>query len=226
MTPQINEKYIIKHQGPFDVIGDIHGCFNELTTLLSKLDYTLDRDNDFLYAHPENRVLIFVGDLTDRGPNSPDVLKLVMKNVSTGRAFCVNGNHDDKLRRYLKGNSVIISHGLEDTVKQLALKSPSFLKEVSTFLDSLQTHLIFDEGNLVVTHAAIKEKYIGQDSKEIRSFCLYGPTTGKLDKDGLPTRLPWVNSYTGKALIAYGHETIKESIIENNSNRLINPIFF
>jgi len=220
MSSQTDKKYVVSHHGPFDIIGDIHGCFEELIALLKKLDYTIDAKNCFLCIHPNNRALIFVGDLTDRGPNSPDVLKLVMENVSKGRAFCVNGNHDDKLRRYLKGNSVTISHGLEDTIEQLALQSASFSKEVYTFLESLQSHLIFDDGKLVATHAAMKEKYIGQDSKGIRSFCLYGPTTGKLDKDGLPTRLPWVSSYTGKALIAYGHETTKESCIENNTVNL------
>ena len=140
-----------------------------------------------------------------------------MENVSNGHAYCVNGNHDDKLRRYLKGNPISISHGLEDTVKQLDLKPPSFSAASYDFLCTLQSHLIFDDGKLVVTHAAIKEKYIGQDSKGIRSFCLYGPVTGELDSDGLPTRLPWVADYTGKALVVYGHEVIKESRLENNT---------
>ncbi len=220
MQPQYKQKYVIDHQGAFDIIGDIHGCFEELTTLLLKLGYTLDAENRFLCDHPEKRSLIFLGDLTDRDPNSPDVLALVMENVSKGRAFCVNGNHDDKLRRYLKGNNVTVSHGLEETIEQLSLKPASFSKDVYNFLESLQSHLIFDEGKLVATHAAMKEKYIGRESKGIRSFCLYGPTTGKLDKDGLPERLPWVNSYTGKALVAYGHETVKESRIENNTVNL------
>src|SRR5687768_9422830 len=52
--------------GPFDIIGDVHGCIEELTELLSTLGYS--RDSEDVYRHPEGRRLIFIGDLADRGP--------------------------------------------------------------------------------------------------------------------------------------------------------------
>ncbi len=82
--------------GPFDVIGDIHGCSSELEALLAKLGYEDGR-------HPEGRTAVFVGDLVDRGPDSPGVLRRVMDMVASGDALCVPGNHENKLGRWLNG---------------------------------------------------------------------------------------------------------------------------
>src|SRR5215813_1208712 len=68
--------------GPFDIVGDVHGCLNELMELLSQLGYGIDhRDGIPQACPPEGRKLVFVGDLVDRGPATPDVLKLVMGMV-------------------------------------------------------------------------------------------------------------------------------------------------
>lgn len=197
-----------EEHGPFDIIGDVHGCFDELTELLEKLGYGLDEDK--VYRHGRGRRAVFVGDLCDRGPKNADVLRLVMNMVRAGTAFCVPGNHDDKLKRYLKRNQVQISHGLEKTIRELEQEDQSFLDEVQTFLENLVSHYIFDDGRLVVSHAGIKAEYIGRVSGRIRSFCLYGDTTGETDESGFPVRANWALDYRGEAMVVYGHTPQEE----------------
>lgn len=197
-----------EEHGPFDIIGDVHGCFDELTELLGKLGY--EPGEDGIYRHACGRRAVFVGDLCDRGPKNVDVLRLVMGMVRAGTAFCVPGNHDDKLRRYLAHGSVQISHGLENTVRELECEKESFLEEVRTFLENLVSHYIFDGGRLVVSHAGIREDYIGRVSGRIRAFCLYGDTTGETDDSGFPVRRDWASDYRGEATVVYGHTPWKE----------------
>ncbi|MGH3928818.1 MAG: AAA family ATPase, partial [Pseudonocardiaceae bacterium] len=145
--------------GPFDVIGDIHGCRAELETLLTELGYAIDRDEHGRpvdAVHPEGRRALFLGDLVDRGPDSPGVLRLVMGMVSTGHAFTVPGNHEHKLVRALSGRNVQITHGLAETLKQLAGEPAEFRAQVQTFCHDLVSHLVLDGGNLVVAHAGLK----------------------------------------------------------------------
>jgi len=184
--------------GPFDIIGDIHGCYDELCELLAKLGY-IDG------THPDGRMVVFLGDLCDRGPKNAEVLRLVMDMVQAGNAYCIVGNHDAKLLKHLSGSKVQLTHGLETTVGQLSSQSEAFAAEVKTFLDSLVSHYIFDDGKLAVAHAGIIEKYQGRASGRIRNFCLYGDTTGETDEYGLPVRLPWANNYRGEATVVYGH---------------------
>ena len=203
--------------GSFDIIGDIHGCFDELQELLLKLGYTVNQGDvteknfGFNVFAPENRKVIFVGDLVDRGPDSPNVLRLVMSMVNSGVAFCVPGNHDLKLQKYLNGKSVQLKHGLELTVKQLESETAQFKSTVEKFLYSLISHFVFDNGKLVVAHAGLKEEMQGRGSGAIRSFCMYGETTGEIDDFGLPVRYNWANEYRGKAKVVYGHTPVPEA---------------
>ena len=197
-----------EERGPFDIIGDVHGCFDELTELVDKLGY--EPGEDGIYRHACGRRAVFVGDLCDRGPKNVDVLRLVMGMVRGGTAFCVPGNHDDKLRRYLNHGKVQISHGLENTIQELECEKEGFLEEVRTFLENLVSHYIFDGGRLVVSHAGIREEYIGRVSGKIRAFCLYGDTTGETDDSGFPVRRNWAADYRGEATIVYGHTPWKE----------------
>ena len=197
-------------KGPFDIIGDIHGCFDETLQLLEKLGYIIEKGEKYNVTHPENRRIIFVGDLVDRGPNSPEVLRLVMDTTASGVAFCVNGNHDDKLKRKLMGRNVTVNHGLEETLDQLELESAAFKDTIRGFLKGLISHLVFDDGKLAVTHAGLKEEYLGRGSPRIREFCMYGETTGEIDEFGLPVRYPWAKSYRGDTTIVYGHTPIPE----------------
>ena len=189
--------------GPFDIIGDVHGCFDELVLLLEKLGYTEDAEAGMV--HPEGRIPVFLGDLCDRGPKNAEVLRLVMKMVRSGKALAVPGNHDVKLVKYLLGKKVQITHGLDKTVEELEKEDESFRNEVRDFLDGLVSHYVLDDGNLVVSHAGLKEKYIGRGSMKVRDFCLYGEATGEIDEYGLPVRLDWASEYRGKATVVYGH---------------------
>lgn len=205
--------------GPFDIIGDIHGCYDELVELLEKLGYTFPNEPAGEPASaggssplpPPNRKAIFLGDLVDRGPKTPEVLKLVMSMVHRGTALCIPGNHDVKLLRKLRGKDVQITHGLAETLAQLAAEPPEFLKRVENFIDGLVGHYVLDHGRLVVAHAGMKERYIGRASNPVREFALYGETTGETDEFGLPVRYPWAAEYRGNASIIYGHTPVPQA---------------
>ncbi|MEU1493893.1 polynucleotide kinase-phosphatase [Streptomyces sp. NPDC005776] len=199
--------------GPFDIIGDIHGCSSELETLLGKLGYV---DG----SHPEGRTAVFVGDLVDRGPDSPGVLRRVMSMVSDGNALCVPGNHENKLGRYLKGRKVQRTHGLAETIEQLEredTRDPEFRERVRQFIDGLVSHYVLDDGKLVVCHAGLPEKYHGRTSGRVRSHALYGDTTGETDEFGLPVRYPWAEDYRGRATVVYGHTPVPTTSWINNT---------
>jgi len=188
--------------GPFDIIGDVHGCIEELKELLEKLGYTVSPAG----AIPASgRKALFLGDLVDRGPDTPGVLELVMDMVAAGNALCVRGNHDDKLLRKLKGRAVSVTHGLEASLKQLESRPPEFIDRARAFLDGLATHFILDGGRLVIAHAGLKEKLQGRISDRVRAFALFGETTGETDEFGLPVRLNWAAEYRGKATVVFGH---------------------
>jgi protein phosphatase len=209
-----------KHEhGPFDIIGDVHGCFDELVELLEKLGYRVERqpDGSFRAAHPANRRAVFVGDLVDRGTNSPDVLRLVMSMSRDGAALCVPGNHDAKLLKYLSGRNVTVSHGLAETIEQLERETPEFRKQTAEFIDSLVSHYVFDDGKLVVAHAGLKENLQGRGSGRVRDFALYGETTGEADEFGLPVRYNWAADYRGRAAVVYGHVPTPEPEWLNNT---------
>jgi polynucleotide kinase-phosphatase len=203
--------------GPFDIIGDIHGCFTELVELFSKLGYVInhvetnEQNFGFNILHPEGRKPVFLGDLVDRGPDSPNVLRVVMSMVKAGNAYCVPGNHDLKLQKYLSGKNVQIKHGLQKTVEQLAGESEQFRNEVKDFIYGLVSHYVFDDGKLVVAHAGLKEEMQGRGSGAVRSFCMYGETTGEIDEFGLPVRYNWALEYRGKAKVVYGHTPVPEA---------------
>ncbi len=202
--------------GPFDIIGDIHGCFDELCELLGQLGYGISRsigdDGRTLFnvAPPPGRKVVFLGDLVDRGPESPQVLRLVMDMVASGNALCVPGNHDIKLMRKLKGANVQITHGLAESLEQLDAEPASFRERVVAFIDGLVSHYVLDDGKLVVAHAGMKAELQGRGSRVVREFALFGETTGETDEFGLPVRFNWAAEYRGRASVVYGHTPVPE----------------
>jgi protein phosphatase len=205
----------LRHEtGPFDVIGDVHGCRAELETLLGELGYLVRRDGA---RHPEGRRAVFVGDLVDRGPDTPGVLRLVMGMVADGTAFCVSGNHEAKLLRALRGRNVQVTHGLAESLAQLAEETEEFRADVERFVDGLVSHYVLDGGKLVACHAGLLEAYHGRASSRVRQFALYGETTGETDEFGLPVRYPWANDYRGTAMVLYGHTPVPEPEWVNNT---------
>ncbi|MTD30445.1 metallophosphoesterase [Planomicrobium sp. YIM 101495] len=202
----------------YDIIGDIHGCYDELIQLIEKLGYRADGT---VYRHPEGRQLAFVGDATDRGPASLAVLRLLFNLQDAGSLFYSPGNHCSKLYRYLRGNGVQLTHGLETTVNEFHQLSTeeqiAFRKRYKQFYESLPPYLEL-EPNLIVAHAGIKENMIGMPlSGKIWAFVLYGDTTGTFLPDGRPVRRDWAASYSGSSFIVYGHTPTAEPYIKNNT---------
>lgn len=209
--------------GPFDIIGDIHGCCSELEELLRRLSYEFDAMamtgsvwGPGLWKHPAGRTAIFLGDLADRGPQILDALRLVANMTASGNALCVPGNHDEKLRRKLLGHDVKIAHGLEDSLAEVA-QAPGLRPHLIAFIGSLASHFVLDEGNLVVAHAGLKEEMHGLESRAVRSFALYGDPTGKMDASGFPVRRDWAATYSGKAAVVYGHTPVSRLKWVNNT---------
>lgn len=205
--------------GPFDIIGDVHGYFDELCELLEKLEYKISRKPDgfFDVQNPPDQKAVFVGDLVDRGKNSPDVLRLVMSMTRDKKALCVPGNHDAKLYKYLSGRNVTVSHGLAETIEQLEKETDEFKEDAAGFIDSLVSHYVFDDGKLVIAHAGLKENLQGRGSGKVRDFALYGETTGETDEFGLPVRYNWAADYRGRAMVVYGHVPTPEAEWVNNT---------
>jgi protein phosphatase len=204
--------------GPFDLIGDIHGCFDELTALLNKLGYRITRIGDgYEVYHPDGRKLVFLGDIVDRGPKTPQVLRLVMDAVKSGDGFCVAGNHDSKLVKALQGHKVNMTHGLAESMRQLGSESEEFRTKVLEFLNQLSAHYVFDGGRLVAAHAGLKEDMHGRQTSKVLHFCLYGETTGEIDEFGLPVRYHWAADYRGRAMVVYGHTPVQEPEWLNNT---------
>lgn len=204
--------------GPFDIIGDVHGCCEELVELLARLGYSAQRTADeWTVTPPPGRKAIFLGDLVDRGPDSPGVLRLVMSMVRAGTALCVPGNHDVKLLKWLRGKDVKVAHGLAETVAQLEREPAEFKRDVEKFIDKLVGHYVLDGGRLVVAHAGMKERYVGRASGRVREFALYGETTGEMDEFGLPVRQNWAAEYRGRAAVVYGHTPVPQADWLNNT---------
>ncbi|MFY1831897.1 polynucleotide kinase-phosphatase [Myxococcus fulvus] len=207
--------------GPFDIIGDLHGCLDELVLLLTKLGYVVTPRTEgtpgFDVRPPEGRKVVFLGDLVDRGPGIVGVLRLVMGMVEAGTALCVPGNHEINLMRKLRGGDVKMSHGLAESMEQLEREPPEFRAQVAKFIDGLVSHYVLDGGRLVVAHAGLKESMQGRGSGKVRDFALYGETTGETDEYGLPVRHDWASEYRGKAMVVYGHTPVPEAEWLNNT---------
>ena len=214
--------------GPFDIIGDVHGCGDELETLLTTLGYeVVERregvalDAGPVYRHPDGRQAVFVGDLVDRGPRVLDTLRIVRNMVDAGTGWCVMGNHEQKLLRAMQGRNVQVTHGLADSLGEIdavpADDRPAFVEALKSWLDNLISHYVLDDGKLVVAHAGLKAEMQGRGSGAVREFALYGDTTGETDEFGLPVRLNWAADYRGKSMVVYGHTPVPEPEWLNNT---------
>jgi len=210
--------------GPFDILGDLHGCADELRALLEQTGwerFTLpDPDTawgDECWRHSAGRRAIFLGDLVDRGPHVLDTVRIVRNMVAAGTAFCVAGNHDVKFMRWLRGKQVQVKHGLERSITEVEPLAPELRSKIASFLDGLVSHYVLDGGKLVVAHAGLREEMHGRGSPAVREFCLYGETTGETDEFGLPVRYNWASEYRGKAMVVYGHTPVPEAEWLNNT---------
>jgi hypothetical protein len=157
--------------GPIDIVGDIHGEIDALRTLMSLLGY------DASGVHPQGRRLVFIGDLTDRGPDSPAVIELVANLVSRGLAQCVLGNHELNLLRqarkegngwYFDDNHDHRKGKFRESRALVAAKRPAMVQ----FLSSLPIAL--ERADLRLVHAAWHAASIEQiRSSSLSALLLY-----------------------------------------------------
>lgn len=212
-----------QRSGPFDIIGDVHGCADELEDMLERLGYAIaveaaaDGETRYRVRPPEGRTAVFLGDIVDRGPRIADTLRLVMDMVADGSALCVLGNHEAKLKRWLEGKNVSVTHGLACSAAELERTSPKFRTQVAAFIGELSCHYVLDGGRLAVTHAGIREEMLNRLSRGVHSFCVYGETDGSVDLDGKPLRRDWAATYRGATKIIYGHTPLDRSEWINNT---------
>lgn len=203
-------KAIDKTPPPFDIIGDIHGCLDELKKLFQRLGY-IEKNN--IFTHPEGRTPIFIGDLTDRGPKSIETMETALNMVEGKKALYIPGNHCVKLARYMEGRPIHVKFGVETTLKEFEQLNPAQLEDLSArfikMVENSPYYLILDNGKLVISHGGIKDNMIGREHKRIAKFCLFGASTGKTLENGLPERLDWAKNYSGEALVVYGHTPVK-----------------
>lgn len=207
-------------ENKFDIIGDVHGCYDELMALIAKLGYVRQKAGD-VYLHPEGRRLISVGDVADKGWQNVDCLNFWLNQVENGGAFWVHGNHCNKLYRYFLGNRVHLSHGLENTVAELErLTKEERMLLRSRYLhcyESQSYYLLLDKKRLAVVHGGLPAASIGKFSNKIRAVCLYGETTGCFDANGKPERFDWAAEYDGAPFVVYGHTVAEKPAIINHT---------
>ena len=209
-------------RGHFDIIGDVHGCYDELCDLLALLGYCEDQvDDGDIWRHPAERRAVFVGDLVDRGPGVTRVALLAMRMVAAGSALCAPGNHDIKLMRALEGRHVYVAHGLQESLDQIAAlpgnERERFERDYITFIRQIPPYLLLDGGALVVAHAGLPERYHGRISERVRTLAFYGETTGWEDEYGHPERVDWAADYRGAAAVVYGHTPHRATAWRNNT---------
>lgn len=194
--------------GPFDVIGDVHGCTDELEALMATLGYR--REAGGLWRSPDGRTPVFVGDFVDRGPRIADALETVMHLVAEGLAFAVPGNHDMQLARRLAGEDVPVAHGMDTSLEDLGRRPAAFQTDVVRFFDAIRGHYVFDRGRLVVSHTGLAEARHGCNDEETRQLAIYGVVEGEIDPNDINLRHSWLSDYAGRAAMIYGHTPIAE----------------
>ncbi len=193
-----------------DLIGDVHGCYQELLMLLKKLGYRISlADTSGLpvvtsFEAPAGRVPFFVGDLVDRGPSSDLVLNLIEQLVALNHALAVQGNHDNKLMRALMGNDVKMGVEIRRTLAAIEKHGPDFRARVLAFLE--KTPFAYETEDLAVVHAALVED---ASHKTFKALALYGEVDGRTQADGRPVRHEdWEADYLGGKTIVHGHTPV------------------
>lgn len=208
-----------------DIIGDIHGCFDELIALLTELGYTENEAG--LFLHPDGRTFVSIGDVMSRGPKSLETLQFFLTHTEQGLAGMIDSNHGWKIARWLDGRRVTLSHGDEKTAAEFeayeaqhgAEKAQELKAAVKDMLLNAPSHYVFAKNGvptLVCTHAGIRDEFIGKQSAVISDFCRYGDTAG-FDADNKPIRNDWTVGHNTSLLIVWGHDPRPHPLIINNT---------
>ena len=233
ITNTLEEINLVRWENPLmidvgrgiDIIGDIHGCYDEMIALLGKLGY--EDNGTGLYCHPGGRVFLALGDVMSRGPKSLQTMLFFQQHVKAGLAYMIDSNHGWKVARWLEGRDVTMNHGDEKIIEEFqeyeaefgvekAVETKQMLKE---FLLQAPSHYIImknDVPTAICVHAGIRDEFIGKESSKIKDFCRYGDTDG-FSKQGKPIRKDWTIQYKGSALIIWGHDPKPQPLVINNT---------
>lgn len=214
LTRQMNNRLHLSTDDGIDVIGDIHGCFDEFIELLERLGYIQNEEG--LYVHPEGRTFLSLGDIMSRGPKSLDTILFFIRHVEAGVAKMIDSNHGWKVLRWLEGRNVTMKHGDELFVEELhafeeengAELTEALKSSMKRLLKSAPSHYVLtkhDVPTAVCVHAGIRDEFIGKSSREISDFCRYGDNDG-FDDAGKPIRKDWTVHHRSNKLIIWGHD--------------------
>ena len=199
--------------GPFDIVGDVHGCGRELDQLLRRLGWHVRAEGA---EHPEGRTAVFVGDLVDRGPSSVAVLRLVMGMVEAGTALAVPGNHDVRLTERLLSGAQRADGPTTRGLEQVEAEPAPFRARVARFVGELPGHLRLDGGRLIVAHAGLREPLHEDFSERSRRIAIFGEHTG-VEPGGKLIRHDWAAEYRGSARVVHGHTRVREPRWRNHT---------
>ncbi|XKE94622.1 polynucleotide kinase-phosphatase [Metaplanococcus flavidus] len=239
---ETGEVEVFRHDNPIeieldrgiDIIGDVHGCFDELIQLLVKLGYA--KNEEGLYKHPDGRKFVSVGDVMSRGPASLETMRFFYRHVEGNLALMIDSNHGWKIARWLEGRQVVLSHGDEKVEEEFrifeAQKGPEraneLKRQLKDFLLTAPSHYVFKKNGvptLVCAHAGIRDEFIGKESGAISDFCRYGDTGG-FDDNGKPVRNDWTVGHQNRLLIVWGHDPKPKPLLINNTINIDQGVVF
>ncbi len=184
------------------IIGDIHGCYDEFQELLEKCNYQY------------GDTVISVGDLMDRGPESKKVLSWFYNNDG----FVVEGNHDNKFRRWLNGRKVKLKHGLEDTIKEFEGISEqhhdTLLRWMNKWPQIIRVPDV-DGKRMYVVHAGLDDRW--PVTRQKVETCLYARYLGGKDFFDEEHGVSWYSTLDGSCEVVSGHMIHDDPFINENA---------
>jgi serine/threonine protein phosphatase 1 len=212
-------KYPVVHQltGNFDkiaVIGDVHGCYEELMELLEKLRGSI--------RYPLK--LVYLGDLIDKGPFPKKVVTEAAFQCSIGLASCVQGNHDlnhvlhflktQKGEKTNKNEEFLKTHGQLDYADFVWMAG---LPAAIQWENFLFTHAGVIEGLMFnqPLKAFIRNRYVVEKNGKYEFTGIWKDEDGKWQHH--PDAVQWADIYQGSFKIFYGHEPRKDIYINGNT---------
>ncbi len=183
--------------GKIFAIGDIHGYFDKLHTLMALLEVNKEKD-----------ILIFLGDYIDRGPQSMDVVEYLIRLSQNGyHTVFLKGNHEAMLQDYLNGQdkTTFLLNGGNNTLESYGQHIDRFKNFIipPSHIKFFQSLLLFYETDLYIfVHAGLVPKV---------------PLNQQQEKDLLWIRDPFINStYDFGKTVIFGHTPFKEPFVTKN----------
>ncbi|MDM5234548.1 polynucleotide kinase-phosphatase [Lysinibacillus pakistanensis] len=233
LTRQESPLYLNVDAG-LDIIGDIHGCYDELLELLKKLEYEVNNEGYFI--HPQGRRFVSVGDIMSRGPKSIKTMEFFERHIERGLAFMTDSNHGWKIARWLDGRNVSLHHGDELVEAEFmdyentygGAQTAALKARLAKCLLAAPSHYVLMNKGLasaVVTHAGIRDRYIGKQSSRISDFCRYGDVQ-ELNISGKPIRNDWFTEHQTSQLIIWGHDPKINPLKQNHTLNIDQGVVF